>query len=234
MDPYWQEGFGDTAIEYRPDLANEMLDGLGLDKRNGQGYRLLPNGEVLDLTIECYPRETGSAVIEFYSMVAEYWEDVGIKTAAKEIARELWTERCLAGEVEIPGYTTVGVAWDINQNWYIPIQHNCWWAPLYGLWYTSGGESGEEPTPIIKQLQELGEQMRAETDPDKRLQIGTEILRIHDENIWNVGILKVPFQPVIVNARMRNYLEEGVQDYRHLHEAQTWPEQLFYVDGRRK
>jgi peptide/nickel transport system substrate-binding protein len=234
LDPYHIDGSGDTALEFDPDRANQLLDEVGLDQRNSDGYRLLPSGKVLELTIETFEYEIGTPAIEFYQMVTEYWDKVGVKATAKQLSSELWRERCFSGQVEIPGYGSAGLSWDIDPLWYVPTAQSTYWAPLYGLYYSSGGAEGEEPPAEIAQLQSWYDQLTAETDEQERIELGKKIIRQHDENVYMIGILQQPFQPVVVNSKLRNYLEEGVQSYRMLHEAQSWPEQLFYVDGKRK
>ncbi len=233
-DPYYVEGSGYTAIEFDQAEANRLLDEVGLDQRNNQGFRLLPSGKVLELTIETFEYEVGTPAIEFYSVVVEQWAEVGVKATAKQIARELWSQRAFTGDIEIPGYGAAGLNWDMDPLWYIPTFHNTYWAPLYGLWYNSGGKEGVEPPQEIRQLQEWYDELKSTVDEAKRIELGQRIVKHHEENLYMIGILQQPFAPVVVNARLRNYLEKGVQDYRLLHEAQSWPEQLFYVDGRRK
>ena len=37
---------------YNPDLANSLLDGIGLTKRSGDGIRLLSDGRELEVVVE--------------------------------------------------------------------------------------------------------------------------------------------------------------------------------------
>ena len=45
------EAWRNLAIEYDPDQANELLDKVGLDQRDSEGFRLRPDGERLSLVI---------------------------------------------------------------------------------------------------------------------------------------------------------------------------------------
>src|SRR5690606_38509029 len=44
QDPYYVEGSGKTFTEYDPDRSNQLLDEVGLDQRDGDGFRLRPDG----------------------------------------------------------------------------------------------------------------------------------------------------------------------------------------------
>ena len=42
--PLYEEAYRETWAMYDPDRANKLLDELGLDKRDSDGVRLLPDG----------------------------------------------------------------------------------------------------------------------------------------------------------------------------------------------
>ena len=48
--------------EYDPEGASKILDEIGLDQKNEEGFRLRPDGEVLDLTLLAVVRE----MVAFY------------------------------------------------------------------------------------------------------------------------------------------------------------------------
>lgn len=226
-DPFWKDEFGKTAIEYNTAKANKLLDEVGLTKRDANGFRLRPDGKTLTVTIECFSFEIGVNAIDVYEMVRQYWEKVGIKTAVKEIDRSLWVARATAGEIDIPGYDIATLNWVVEPLWYVPVQKETYWAPLYGTWYAAGGKGGEEPTGDIRRLQQLYDELKITVDPAKRLKLGQEILSIHDRNLYVIGIVQMPFQPVVVKNNFRNVLENPPADTRTYHEGITWPEQCF-------
>ena len=63
--------------EHDVDKANQLLDGIGLTERDGQGFRLLPNGERLDLEISVVPAFANWPDIG--QLVVEDWADVGVR-----------------------------------------------------------------------------------------------------------------------------------------------------------
>jgi peptide/nickel transport system substrate-binding protein len=234
MDEYFVDGFGDTAIEYDPEMANQLLDEAGLDQRDSAGFRLLPNGERLQITIDTYDMAAGSKAVEFATLVAEDWEAVGVQTTAREIARELWAERTQAGEFDMAIRDFAGINWDLTPDNYIPWTRYTTWAPQWGLWYESRGADGVEPPEQFKQMQGWFEELAATVDHDERLRLGRQILEVHDEEVFIIGVLKRPFQPVIINNNLRNALEDGINSYRLLDGGQAWHETFYYVNGTRK
>jgi peptide/nickel transport system substrate-binding protein len=220
-DPYFVDGFGQRFLEYDADLANELLDGVGLTERDAEGYRLRSDGERLRLTISTYPFETGAGSVDGYELVASYWEAVGVQTIIDLKERSLWSDYVLANQHDVAGYLTASVLWNINPTWYVPTNNGTYWAPAFGTYYSSGGSAGEEPPALIKRLQELYDELTVTLEPDANLALGQEILRIHDENVFMIGTVKTPFQPVIVSSDLVNVIDTGVADFRLRHEGQS-------------
>ncbi|NPV07622.1 MAG: ABC transporter substrate-binding protein [Anaerolineae bacterium] len=225
-DYFWKEGFGQTAVEYSVDKANELLDQIGLDQRDGDGWRLRPDGQRLQLLLECYPSEMGSPAIDIFSQVAAYWRDVGIEAQAKEMERSLWSQRALGNECMMPSYSCSPVVWEVDPIWYVPYANSCYWAPAFGQWVASGGTSGEEPPEALKQLVEWYEELKSEPDRNKRLELGSKILEHHSEQVYMVGTVTIDITPTVAKNDLVNILKKAPADYRSLHEALTW---LFQV-----
>jgi len=76
---YYKEGWQEHYAQYDPDLAEQLLDEIGLDKKDSAGYRRKADGKTLSLVIE-YTDDRYTAELE---LVKEYWDDVGFKTIIK-------------------------------------------------------------------------------------------------------------------------------------------------------
>ena len=82
MTPWFKEEYANAHIEYAPDMANRLLDEMGLEKRDAQGFRLMPDGRRLSVTWE-YPPDThtwGPPVVE---LVVDYAKDIGLEVLVK-------------------------------------------------------------------------------------------------------------------------------------------------------
>jgi peptide/nickel transport system substrate-binding protein len=227
-DPYFLPEFCKTAIEFDPDKANALLDEIGLDKKDGEGYRLRADGERLELFLTCYPSEMGVPAIDLYNKVAEYWdENLSIKSTAEEVERSLWSQRATANELMMPAYLIAKLLWVIDPLWFVPTSASTYWASGYGMWYQTGGKGGEQPPEEYQRLVDLYEQLKAEPNEDKQIELGQQILKQHDEEVYVIGVVKIPFQPLIRHNTVINVLEVAPAEYRCYHESITWPSQLW-------
>ncbi|NPV07720.1 MAG: ABC transporter substrate-binding protein [Anaerolineae bacterium] len=224
-DPFWMEGFGTNAIEHDPDRANELLDSIGLDQRDDDGFRLRPDGERLQLLLECYPSEMGVPAIDIFNQVAMYWQQLGIDAQAREIERSLWSQRANANESMMPSYSIAKILWILDPGWFVPYGW-CYWAPAYAQWALNP-ETGMEPPEEIKQIIDWYNQLKAEPDEQKRLELGRNILARHHENIYIIGTCAIDVQPMIVKNDIVNVPMSAPAEYRTYHEGLAWPFQVW-------
>ncbi len=230
-DPFYVEGSGQHFTEFNVDLANEHLDKAGLTDRDAQGYRLRPDGKRVEIEISSFPDPTGISVADAYELVTQAWEEVGIRATLRVLERALWFERMMSGDYDVSGTDMATFLWILSPDWFVPTLSRTFWAPLYGLWYETGGKSGEEPPPTIRRTQELYDQAVVTVDAEERAAIGREITKLHEENVWVIGVVQLPFQPVIVSGDLVNVREEGLASFRLQHVGQTWPEQVSFKAG---
>lgn len=230
QDDYYIKGSGNRFTAYDVAKANAYLDKAGVGKRDGNGFRLRPDGKPLELSITTFIFEYGGTAdaSDAYEIVKANWQKVGVRTNFQTVAGPLWSERAIGNLLDIPGYTVAGLLWDVDPVWYVPTSRSSYWAPAYGEWYETGGKSGMEPPPQIRRLQKLYDQMTSEVDEKARLAIGRQILEAHDENVWMIGTVTAPFAPVVVSADLVNVLSDAVLSYRLQFMATSAMEQMAY------
>lgn len=207
--PYYSEEWATAYVEYNPKEANRLLDEIGLDKRNKEGWRLRSDGDVLTLHIESI---TGPERVKPLELVTDYWNKVGIKTTLKVIQRTLWETRAMANEIDIITWDSFGGAFPnflLDANLFVPngeVQPITPWKE-YSRWYASGGKEGREPPPKIRELQQLYAKAISAVDPEERNGYAREIVNLHKENIWLIGVVsQIPYL-VIAKNHMRNVPE---------------------------
>ncbi|MBX3010048.1 MAG: ABC transporter substrate-binding protein [Caldilineaceae bacterium] len=222
-DPYSIPELNSVYTEYDPDEANRLLDELGLDQRDSEGFRLTAAGTRLSFTM---PVLGGQGVADrAYEILAEYWRELGIEVAVNFMPSQNWVAMVRAGEHVAAGYLTATVQWVVDPIWFVPTADTAYYAPLTGLYYATNGEQGVEPEGDLLKLQQLFDEMKASTDPAEQVRLGQEIVQINADNLFKVGFVQ-GFQPVLADSRFHNIPHEyGLEDYRIYFPRYMQPEQ---------
>jgi peptide/nickel transport system substrate-binding protein len=194
--PYFSEDIVNIHGEFDPERANELLDGLGLEI-GADGFRTFEDGSVIDLVIETQSTNVELDIIE---LVAENWNSVGLKTSVRAMTRDIYWPRAIGNEVMIATWgTDRGLVPMVDPVYQFPFDERSWMAPAFGIWYKTGGEQGEEPTELFKEVMALYDQYRTTVDAAQQVEIGKEIVRISTENLFVIPT--VGMQPSLVIAK---------------------------------
>lgn len=229
--PFFEPEFATAHIEYDPDEANRLLDEMGLDARDPEGYRLRPDGERLLFTVEYFDLETPKT--PNVELVSQHWHEVGIDARYRSISGELQAQRAPANMMDATLWHGGGFSalrWPFNPKYTVPSR--TLWAssvwPEWGRWHATGGQSGEEPPPEMKQLYNWWQEMLVEPDEDRRNELGKNIFRAQAENLWMIGTVGKTPAPVIVSNDLRNFPEHGYWVWDGLFTMSLDPEQFFF------
>ncbi|MCL4217621.1 MAG: ABC transporter substrate-binding protein [Candidatus Hydrogenedentes bacterium] len=202
MDPFYEKDWGDLYTEYDPAGANEMLDELGM-KLGRDGLRTLPDGSVFRPILNVFPAETGAS-IEMWQLVADYWREVGLDFAVKLDAQSLSVLNVQNGNSDFWAYANEGLHWIVDPVYYVPWESVCYYAPLFGRYRSSGSKSGVKPTTDCQQIIDWYAELRGVyANPERRLELGRNILRQNAVESYTVGICH-PTKLTIVSKRMHN------------------------------
>ncbi len=94
------------------DQANALLDAVGLDQRDADGFRLYPDGEPFTMLIE---HGAHAPDLEPASeLVGEYLKAVGINTTVKKLDPSLWAQRRNNNELQATVFWAHDQGWDNN------------------------------------------------------------------------------------------------------------------------
>ena len=131
-----------------------LLDQMGLDKRDADGFRL--DGETFVVPFEITTLAADFTPVT--ELVIEHWRDVRIKATMNVMAFRLWFARTESNELK------AAMFWNGLPKWmgYWPgasvgrrhIDRFTW--PEWYKWWNTSGESGEEPPADIKRFLDLG------------------------------------------------------------------------------
>lgn len=213
-----------TDSSYNPDKANQLLDEMGLDKRDADGYRLGPDGKTL--VIELLPHPWGS-VIPQATLVNAMLPEVGLKTRMTVIALELVNSMINAREIKIrPMEGAHEPRWPFDTEDFLggtKFMPRVWYAALWSSYYESGGETGEKPSEAYTKMRDLYEELQVTLDKKVLQEKWEEIKRILDEELWMILIADNTPHPLITSKKLGNVPHSGY----HL-QAQRSAEQMFF------
>jgi peptide/nickel transport system substrate-binding protein len=223
--PYYHEQLESQYLEYDVELANQLLDELGLE-RGPDGVRLRPDGQPLS-----FPTEVALAFepwVEIMELVAGYWRAVGIETQVQGIDRALFYERKTAYEHSCVVWTGAdAIAVVIDPRSYFPYSNESNYGIAWADWWQSGGQRGEEPPEAAKQQYALYEELQVTVDAARQAEIVRELLDIAAEQFWAIGITRYYQAYGIIKNNFHNVPETLWQWHVSASPAQTNPEQYY-------
>lgn len=222
---YFEQEWADRYIEYNIDLANQLLDDVGLTERDSEGFRLRPDGEQLSLTIEYAPVFGPWRDVTQY--ISEQLADVGLRVISKEEDRTLLEQRWVADELELAVWTMDRTFTPlIEPQWFVPgITTNICAAP-YNTWLNSGGADGIEPPEELRAAYALYDQIKG-ASPDALPALAEEFFAQSSENLWFIGVVGNLPHVGIVKHNFHNVPETAISDWLQLTPGNTAPEQYF-------
>ena len=209
---YFKDEYFDAYTEFDPEEANRLLDEIGLTERDSEGFRLKPDGNRLAPVIEVPNARLG--MIDNLTMIKEDWKNIGVDLTVKPIDQSLWNNRMRAGQMQFTGWPMGKPETETDLT---PIDTGTDWAPLWGLWYNTNGEQGEEPPEHIKELQNYWTQLLLTTDEAEQEELLHKILQAQADNVWVIGVVGPVPKPIIAKTWFRNVNENCTWSFHHGH-----------------
>ena len=200
--------------EYDPDRANALLDEIGLE-RDGDGLRLLPDGREAELIIETAGESTEET--DVLQLVHDSWLGLGIKVYPKPLQREVLRNRVFAGETLMSvwfGWENGLASPDMSPAELAPTSQQQLQWPKWGQHFETGGKVGEPvDMPWPKRLLVLNESWRGAPDGALRREIWEEMLSIHAQRVFILGLIGGTRQPVVVSNRLQGVPGHGFYNW---------------------
>jgi peptide/nickel transport system substrate-binding protein len=215
-----------TAYDVRK--ANEMLDKLGLDKKDAEGYRLRADGSGrLQIALTTYVGFLPFTKIA--EMIVEQWKKIGIRGDVQELERGLATARLRANEHQIYFETQWGADNMYGHApWFFPADGGVPVGPQYGVWYSSAGTQGKTPPPRMRELMEKYRKSFGVPDQE-RTQLAKEVWKIALDELWVIPVVanSPASQGVrVIKNNVGNVPERlwnsAVSDNPHIAHTETW------------
>ncbi|NLE57794.1 MAG: ABC transporter substrate-binding protein [Planctomycetes bacterium] len=218
--------------EYRVDEANRLLDGIGLDQKDAEGFRLLPDGNraIIEISVVA----AFGSWPEVAQLVAAQWEAVGVKTLVQVRERSLHAQMGFANELQASIWNNDTTGFPLTGAPQTDPRSNNFsaWGHLYRQWYGTDGKEGMEPPAEVKKLVGLIDEARLSSDP-KQTELLKEMFTVWVDNLYQIGTIGLtPMVQgvVVVNSKLRNVPELVANDWPLRTPGNARPQQWFYAD----
>lgn len=211
-DPAWAEAYA----QYDPDLANSMLDEIGLTKRNSAGIRLDSAGNPIVIVVE-YAEGLNSSAVGTHELVREYWAAVGIDMQIRATASETYMdgERAMkwdflgisGGYGEMYSFLAGGLPGVINHTWEI------WRTAKKDIAegrktladYEGGVVPGEEPPAALNKLFDLRATLQDQVFGSEQYGVlSRQLWRTLSEETYNIGTVGETPTVIVLRSNIMN------------------------------
>ena len=213
---------------YDTELANKLLDDAGLTERDGEGWRLMPDGNRMSPEILVW--EGFSGWLDCTEQVIQDWEAVGIKATMKSGTRGPITTEYQANRgmmftllTDTAGFTFVSSSANTDFTW-------PYGGPLWMDWLTSDGEEGERPPDYAIEINQLHKK-GATVPPEEANEIAHQIYEFFADQVLGVPIVGMVPVPMVVSNRVGNFQEFGFYGWPLRSPSNGFPEKFFLRPG---
>ena len=228
--PEFDDAMSKVWTEFNPDKANQLLDGLGL-KKGSDGVRLRPDGKPLEWVME-HTDIQGSPALDEHNLIQKYWAAIGVKIDLKYDERALYEQRVHDAAV----ISTAGFGWDrssvvkADPGRFLGTIDDGPWAPAYGHWYNKSPYKQVEPPPDhpIRQIWDFWAKTQAEPDEAKRTALFQQLLGVHKQHPYAIGVVGELVVPMVVKTTFHNVRGGYIDDDTLRDSGLLYPQQ-FYI-----
>jgi peptide/nickel transport system substrate-binding protein len=210
--PLWLDELGTECVAYDIDTANKLLDELGLDQRNDDGLRLLPDGRPMELVVENSGEDNEQS--DVLELLADQWAAIGFRITSKPSDRQIMRSRVYAGSALMSMFFGIdnGVpAASLPPRDFAPTSQGdqLQW-PQWGQHYETKGEAGTPPDlPEAKRLLDLYTDWTTASE-ERQTEVWHEILKIYASQCYTIGLVSGVLQPVAARSTLRNLPKEAI------------------------
>lgn len=188
---------GEQYSKYDVAGANKLLDDMGLDKKNADGFRLYKDGKEVDILLE--QSADAPDISPVSDLVGQYLKAVGLNVTVKRIEGSLRGTKSAANQIQM------NVMWSHDVGWGNNVGQVSNAGQLYADWYTTNGAKGVEPPQWVKDVVKI--------DADKWAAVaGSDAYnaQVQAEYAWcRANLPYIEFvehvkYPMIVNVHLKN------------------------------
>jgi peptide/nickel transport system substrate-binding protein len=229
--PYYPgDEYAYKYTEYDPDMANELLDGIGLTQRDSEGFRLNKDGQPFSIEISVVPAFANWPDVA--QLVAADWQAVGVRTIVQVRERAVHFEMRDANEIvtEIWNEDTTGFPFTGAPKFDPRSTPGLGIARLYRQWIITNGAEGIEPSPEFKRIVEIIDTGKT-VGIEEQIDLAHELFEIWAEAVYEigtVGLTPLVQGVVVINNTLMNVPLSLGNDWPLRTPGNANPEQFYF------
>lgn len=233
--PFYDARLSRMFTEYDPARANQLLDELGLDQRDAEGFRTFPDGGRMTWFLD-YGGFIDRGATPF---VVEFWQRLGLRTIERARSGNLLATERGAMLQDFRIYDVFNIPL-LEVGAFVPTTGNNSFAMAYGNWFERGGLEGkdlagqgarvqepEEGSPIRRAM-DLYALALTTIDEKERVQLFKNVWEISAENVWAISISSPPPVLAIVRDGFQNVPSSALSAFTFLTLSNVGPETFFF------
>ncbi len=228
--PWFNEKLSRQFTQFDPKQANEILDKIGYAKRDGQNFRLRPDGQKVFFSIDVIPTLYPDAV-DTLELVKRHWEAIGVDIKVNTIERALYYTRGDSNDHDAatwPGPGGLDPMLDARDYFAQHIQGSRYAIP-WTQWYVSGGKDGQEPPESQKQRMKLYDAARATADLKKRGELMKQVFDLCGEAFETIGVCLAVNSFGICKNNLQNVPKSYPSAWSWPNPGPALPQQFFFT-----
>ena len=210
-DPKYRQAWAEFDLE----RANALLDELGLTERSDNGLRLLPDGRPMEIVIETAGESSMES--DLLELIGDSWLELGIKIYSRPMQREVLRNRVFSGDTLMTlwlGYENAVLAPGMAPDEFVPVHQDSFQWPKWGQYFETKEASGEPvDMPSARRLMELYDAWIGARSTAVRREVWEEILEIHADQVFTIGLVARVPQPVVVKEGMMNIPDKAIYNW---------------------
>ena len=208
----YKSDYSKMWTQYDRDQANSLLDELGLDKRDPDGTRLLPDGRRAEITIETAGESAEET--DVLELITDHYREIGLKIFIRSSQRDIFRRRAYSGETLISvfsGLNNAVATATMNPEELAPTDQAQLQWPKWGQYAGTNTKAGEpvKMDSAMVQLQLFNQWMLANNDK-QRTAIWHQMLGGYTDQVFSIGTVNNSRQPVVISNDLRNVPESGI------------------------
>jgi peptide/nickel transport system substrate-binding protein len=215
QSPLYRTEYRANWADYDLAEANKLLDAVGLQNKDSDGMRLLPDGSPAAVIVEDSGESTEKS--DVLELIRDSWRRVGIQLYSKPAQLTLFRRRVFSGETLMSldkGIENGLATASMSPAEFAPTAQDQLEWPKWGEYAETKGKSGQPPDmPEAIRLNELYGQWLATTSEDEQARIWHEMLQISSDQVFSIGLIAGVLQPVVVGDKLRNVPAEGIYNW---------------------